>query len=86
MNRRHFLAGSLALAGQHRLLRSMGRLTPSLQSSTPIEAPHNLLSSTYTDSFLASKLAAPGAWHPYPKWGEREGWEAVPSDIRARRG
>jgi len=46
-------------------------------------APHNLLSTTYTESFLESKLAAYGDWHPYPKWSERGPWEAVPEDIRA---
>ena len=45
-------------------------------------APHNLLSSTYTEAFLASKLAAPGAWHPYPNWSERGPWMAIPADIR----
>jgi len=53
------------------------------QTAAPLKAPHNLLSTTYTESFLQSKLVAPGAWHPYPKWSEREAWDAVPSDIRA---
>src|SRR5579862_6849676 len=83
MNRRHFLAGSLALASQQELLRSMKPLLPDVQAGQSIVAPHDLLSTTYTRSFLESKLAAPGAWHPYPAWGEREAWEAVPADIRS---
>ncbi len=82
MNRRDFVAGSLALAGQQELLRSVGKLALSAQDRAALEMPHNLLSTTYTESFLQSKLVAPGAWHPYPKWGEREAWETVPGDIR----
>ncbi len=90
MNRRDFVAGSVALAGQRKLLRAMNGLALSAGAGVPADspqqapliAPHDLLSTTYTESFLASKLVAPGAWHPYPKWSEREAWEAVPSDIR----
>jgi hypothetical protein len=83
MNRRNFLAGSIALAGQHKLLRSMGALSIAEQDAPPLVAPHNLLSTTYTESFLEGKLVAAGAWHPYPNWSERGPWEAVPQDIRA---
>src|ERR1039458_6364742 len=60
----------------------MGALSMGEQNAQQITAPHNLLSSTYTESFLESKLAAAGAWHPYPNWSERGPWEAVPEDIR----
>jgi hypothetical protein len=89
MNRRHFMAGSLALAGQQKFLHSLGNLALAAQESTPpqekpvLVAPHDLLSATYTEAFLESHLAVPGAWHPYPKWSERAVWEAVPGDIRA---
>ena len=89
MNRRHFVAGSLALAGQQKLLHALGNLALAGQESAPpqekavLEAPHDLLSATYTEVFLESHLVAPGAWHPYPKWSERAAWEAVPGDIRA---
>jgi Heparinase II/III-like protein len=83
MNRRHFLAGSLALAGQQQLLRSMGGIALDAREAAKLVAPHDLLSTTYTESFLASKLVAPGTWHPYPKWGEREPWDSVPIDIRS---
>jgi Heparinase II/III-like protein len=82
MNRRHFLAGSLAVAGQQKLLHSLGNLALDAQSKTMLQAPHDLLSATYTESFLKSHLAAPGAWHPYPTGSERAAWEAVPDDIR----
>ncbi|HVU46416.1 MAG TPA: heparinase II/III family protein [Terracidiphilus sp.] len=83
MNRRDFLAGTIALAGQQKLLRSMGALHLDTQNAAHLVAPHNLLSTTYTESFLESKLVACGAWHPYPTWSERAPWEAVPADIRA---
>jgi hypothetical protein len=82
MNRRHFLAGSVALASQHNLLHSMGALPGLAAAGQTLVAPRNLLSSTYTESFLESKLAAFGAWHPYPKYDERSAWLAVPEDIR----
>jgi hypothetical protein len=83
MNRRNFVAGSLAVAGQQKFLHSLGNLALAEQESAPLEAPHDLLSTTYTEAFLESHLAAPGAWHPYPKWSERAAWETVPADIRA---
>ena len=89
MNRRHFMVSSLALAGQQRFLHSMGPLALAAQENAPphekslLVAPHDLLSTTYTEAFLENHLAAPGAWHPYPTWSERAMWEAVPGDIRA---
>jgi hypothetical protein len=82
MNRRLFLAGSLALAGQQKLLHSLGPLALDAPAITPLQEPLDLLSTTYTESFLKSHLAAPGAWHPYPTASERAAWEAVPDDIR----
>ncbi|MFP5208791.1 MAG: heparinase II/III family protein [Acidobacteriota bacterium] len=82
MNRRNFLAGSAALAGQHKLLRSMGALSFGGQMNQPLVAPHNLLSTTYTEEFLQSKLLPLNQWHPYPRCSERAAWEAVPADIR----
>jgi hypothetical protein len=83
MNRRHFLAGSIALAGQHELLRSMGAISNGGQSARLAESPQNLLSTTYTDAFLSSRLIPVNEWHPYPRWSERGAWEAVPADMRA---
>ena len=82
MNRRHFLAGSLVLASQHKLLRSMGSPPVGAEDGRQLIAPHNLLSSTYTQAFLENKLVPYGAWHPYPTWSERARWEVVPEDIR----
>lgn len=83
MNRRHFLAGSLALAGQQPFLHSLGTLALAGQEDAQLAAPHDLLTTTYSEAFLESHLAAPGTWHPYPKWSERTAWDAVPADIRA---
>jgi len=84
MNRRDFLAGSVALAGQQKLLRSMGPLSIAGQDAAPATSPQNLLSSTFTESFLTSKLLTVDQWHPFPRWGERASWDAVPADIRAK--
>jgi len=83
MNRRHFLAGSLSLAGRQRFLRALGSLVPAAELDATLEPPHDILGTTYTQAFLESHLAAPGAWHPYPKWSERAAWDAVPGDLRA---
>ncbi len=48
------------------------------------KSPQNLLSTTFTEEFLTSKLLPVDAWHPYSRWGERSGWDAVPVDIRSR--
>lgn len=80
MNRRDFLAGSALLAAQHNLFRpvALGET-----NATPFMSPQNLLTNTYTELFLEKHLAAPGKWHPYPRWDEREPWQVVPEDIRA---
>ncbi len=86
MNRRQFVGGSIALAGQSGLLSA----TKAFVASSPAEAearlperPHNLLSTTFPESFLAARLMSVQDWHPYPRWGERSVWEVVPADIRA---
>lgn len=82
MNRRNFLAGSLALAGSQKLIRPIGALSLNGQPGVPATSPQNLLSSTYPQSFLESKLVAPGHWHPFPQCSERAAWEAIPADLR----
>lgn len=83
MNRRHFLAGSFALASQHSLLRANPSLLADEQSGLPAKAPQNLLSTTYSEAFLASSLISFNEWRPYPRWAERAPWQTVPADIRA---
>lgn len=83
MNRRHFLAGSVALAGQQKLLRSTSPFSIDENGAPPISRPHDLLSTTFPESFLASRLLPVDKWHPYPRCTERGPWEAVPADIRA---
>ena len=82
MNRRHFLAGSIALAGQQKLLRSMGAMPIGGQGTPAATSPQNLLSTTFTESFLTSNLVSADKFHPYPRWDERAAWEAVPEDLR----
>jgi len=83
MNRRNFLAGSVALAGQHKLLRSVGRLGLGEAAAADAMSPQNLLTNTFTEAFLTAKLLPPGDYHPYPRWDERVAWEAVPDDLGA---
>jgi hypothetical protein len=83
MNRRHFLQGSIALAGQQKLLRSFGPLSiAAAQSTSAATSPQNLLASTFTEDFLSSHLLPADKYHPYPRWDERVAWEAVPEDLR----
>ncbi|MDR3792426.1 MAG: heparinase II/III family protein [Terracidiphilus sp.] len=83
MNRREFVAASIALAGQQTLLRPLAAAAAAPNAPAVAGAPQNLLSTTFTQSFLESHLTAPGAWHPYATASERGPWEAVPADIRA---
>jgi hypothetical protein len=83
MNRRNFMAGSVALAGQHKLLNSMEAISVGAKGTAQATSPQNLLSTTFTESFLESKLVPLKEWHPYPRWSERGPWQAVPADIQA---
>jgi hypothetical protein len=82
MNRRNFLAGSIALAGHRNLLHSMGAIALPDQSEPTALSPQNLLSTTFTEAFLTANLAPIAQYHPYPRWDERAAWEAVPEDLR----
>lgn len=81
MNRRDFIAGSIASAGQHQLLYSMSVPSTGGPETAPVGPPQNLLSTTFSEAFLESKLIARENWRPYPQWNERGPWEAVPADI-----
>jgi hypothetical protein len=83
MNRRNFLAGTLALAGHQKLIPSLGAISLAQPPAAPPTSPQNLLTATFTEAFLASHLMTVDEWHPYPRWGERGPWESVPADIRA---
>lgn len=83
MNRRDFLAGGIALAGHSRLARSMGALSIAGAPAPPESSPQNLLSRTFTESFLEAHLIPVDEYHPYPRWTDRDAWEAVPDDLRA---
>lgn len=41
-----------------------------------------LLQDRVTAESLARDLAAPGAWHPFPRIDDREGWTAIPASRR----
>lgn len=83
MNRRHFLAGSIALFGQQELIHSLNALSIGGQDAPPATSPQNLLSTTFTESFLTAHLIPVDQYRPYPKWTDRAAWEAVPDDLRA---
>ncbi len=73
MNRRHFLQGSIALAGQKPFLSLHGPFSiAAADHPTPAAtSPQNLLASTFTESFLSSHLLPVDQYHPYPRWDER---------------
>jgi len=85
MERRDFLAGTLATLGHTSLLHSLPTVAALQQASTaaPATSPQNLLTATYPAAFLAQNLLAPGDWHPYPRWQQRDAWQGLPQDIRA---
>ena len=70
------------MAGPQKLLHSMGLLALGDDGTRPATSPQNLLSSTFTESFLSANLVAADKFHPYPRWDERAAWEAVPEDLR----
>ncbi|MGH7967758.1 MAG: hypothetical protein ACREIC_03420, partial [Limisphaerales bacterium] len=59
----------------------MGTTSVGGQEKPPASAPQNLLSTTFPESFLESKLVPADQWRHYPKWSDRGAWEAVPADI-----
>ncbi len=80
MNRRHFLVGSLTLAG----LPNFGWALRNLSTiGSEAKSPQNLLTRTFPETLLAKRLQSIEVWHPYPHSGERAAWESVPADIRA---
>lgn len=83
MNRRDFLAAGIALAGEQGLLRPIGALSIAAQETPPAAPPQNLLSRTFTESFLTAHLIPVDQYRPYPQWADRAAWEAVPDDLRA---
>ncbi len=52
---------------------------------SPAMAPQerNLLTGRFPEQDLGAVLLPPGAWHPYPKIGERDAWNAVPEKVRS---
>lgn len=60
----------------------MGAMSIGGQGTIPATSPQNLLSTTFTESFLASNLLPADKYHPYPRWDERAAWDAVPADLR----
>ncbi len=60
----------------------MGSLSFEGQATPAATSPQNLLSATFSESFLASNLVSADKYHPYPHWDERAAWDAVPEDLR----
>ncbi|HEY1741710.1 MAG TPA: heparinase II/III family protein [Granulicella sp.] len=82
MNRRSFLAAGAALVGSE-FVRP-GDVLAGLAVETEAEKlpmkPVNLLVSTFGP--MASYLLSAKTWRPFPKAGDRAGWNAVPQDVR----
>ena len=60
----------------------MGAMSFDGQGTPAATSPQNLLSTTFTESFLTSNLVSADTYHPYPSWAERAAWEGVPEDLR----
>jgi hypothetical protein len=45
------------------------------------QLPKRYLRSVIDAAFLQRHLLPAGAWRPYPKAGDRDGWRAVPADV-----
>ena len=82
MNRRSFLAVGAALVGSE-FVRP-GNVLAGLAVETEAEKlpmkPVNLLVSTFGP--MASDLLTAKTWRPFPKAGDRAGWNAVPQEVR----
>jgi hypothetical protein len=88
MNRRSFLAASMAMAAQQAfpnssLRRSLHALVAAQPAALASAPPRDLLTSTYSEAFLTAHLQSANQWRPYPRWSDRAAWLAVPADIRA---
>lgn len=79
MNRRHFLAGSMAMAAFPDLYQALDNVSTTASDQ---KSPQNLLATTFPESLLANRLLPVNAWHPYPHGRERAAWEAIPAEIR----
>jgi len=73
----------MALLGQHELIHSLNALPIAGQDQTPATSPQNLLSATFTESFLTDHLIPVDQYRPYPRWADRAAWEAVPEDLHS---
>jgi hypothetical protein len=87
MNRRDALTrglGALALLGTPGLRAAAGPAGE--QGGAAPGAPHvprRYLRTVVDAALLRRRLAPPGAWHPYPRAGDRAAWGQVPADVAA---
>lgn len=46
------------------------------------DKPRNLLSGRYSEAEIQNVLSPITQWHPFPRIGDRESWQAIPSETR----
>jgi hypothetical protein len=86
MNRRDALTrglGALALLGTPGLRAASGPAGEQGGAAPVPRVPRRYLRTVVDAALLRRRLAPPGAWHPYPRAGDRAAWAQVPADVAA---
>ncbi|MCS0631078.1 heparinase II/III-family protein [Telluria mixta] len=86
MNRRNALTrglGALALLGTPGLRAAAGPAGEQGSAAPAPRVPKRYLRSVVDEALLRRRLLPPGAWHPYPRAGDRTAWAQVPADVAA---
>ncbi|MCS0616137.1 heparinase II/III-family protein [Massilia kyonggiensis] len=84
MNRRNALTrglGALALLGTPGLRAAAGPAAEQGGAAAAPRVPKRYLRSVVDEALLRRRLLPPGAWHPYPRAGDRAAWAQVPADV-----
>ncbi|KGF78941.1 hypothetical protein IA69_27085 [Massilia sp. JS1662] len=84
MNRRNALTrglGALALLGTPGLRAAAGPAGEQGSAAASPRVPRRYLRSVVDEALLRRRLLPPGAWHPYPRAGDRTAWAQVPADV-----
>ncbi len=86
MNRRDALTrglGALALLGTPGLRAAAGPAGEQGGAAQAPRVPKRYLRTVVDEALRRRRLAPPGAWHPYPRAGDRAAWARVPADVAA---
>jgi len=86
MNRRNALTrglGTLALLGTPGRRAAAGPAEQQGSAAPVPRVPKRYLRTVVEEALLRWHLLPPGAWHPYPRAGDRAAWSQVPADVAA---